>query len=296
MRVEIHLLLRFLFMLSDNALQEWLASQSLHILAADALSGGCIAQCFCLRLSDGQRYFLKQQERAEPGQFVAEAAGLEALAATEGVPTPQVIWVSEQSLLLEYLPPAARQKSFSTVLGEGLARQHCCPVEGFGFERDSWCGATRQPNGMSADGYQFFAERRLRYLARICGDKGLLSRRQMDRVERICERLPELIPGQAPALLHGDLWSGNVHTGPDGLPVLIDPAVYQGWPEAELAMTCLFGGFDQAFYSAYESNYPLLPDWRERIALYNLWHLLNHLSLFGRSYLQEVDSILRRYA
>ena len=118
----------------------------------------------------------------------------------------------------------------------------------------------------------------------------------MDQVERVCDRLPELIPEQAPALLHGDLWSGNVHAGPDGLPVLIDPAVYQGWPEAELAMTRLFGGFDQAFYDAYESSYPVLADWRERIPLYNLWHLLNHLSLFGRSYLQEVDSILRRYA
>ncbi|WP_370279099.1 fructosamine kinase family protein [Pontibacterium sp.] len=283
-------------MLSDNALQEWLTSQSLHILAADPLSGGCVAQCFCLQLSDGHRFFLKQQARAEPGQFVAEAAGLEALDATEGVPTPQVIWVSEQSLLLEYLPPTARQKSFSTVLGEGLARQHSYPVDGFGFDRDTWCGATRQVNSMTPDGYWFFAEHRLRYLARICVDKNLLSRTQMDQVERVCDRLPELIPEQAPALLHGDLWSGNVHTGPDGLPVLIDPAVYQGWPEAELAMTRLFGGFDQAFYDAYESNYPVLADWRERIPLYNLWHLLNHLSLFGRSYLQEVDSILRRYA
>jgi len=283
-------------MLSDNALQEWLASQSLHILAAEPLSGGCVAQCFCLQLSNGQRYFLKQQSGAEAGQFVAEAAGLDALAATEGLPTPQVVWVSERSLLLEYLPARIRQKTFSTVLGEGLARQHSCKVDSFGFERDTWCGATRQPNGVTKDGYYFFGERRLRYLARICVDKNLLSGTQMDRVESLCERLPELIPMQAPALLHGDLWSGNVHTGPDGLPVLIDPAVYQGWPEAELAMTCLFGGFDQVFYDAYESNYPVLPDWRQRIALYNLWHLLNHLSLFGRSYLQEVDSILRRYA
>lgn len=283
-------------MLSDNALQEWLASQALHILAADPLSGGCVAQCFCLQLSDGRRFFLKQQQGAESEQFAAEAAGLVALRDAGGLTTPQVIWDSEKSLLLEYLPSAAPQKKFSTVLGEGLARQHRYPVEAFGFERDTWCGATRQPNSMTADGYYFFGEQRLRYLARICVDTNLLSRTQMDRVESICERLPELVPEQTPALLHGDLWSGNVHTGPDGLPVLIDPAVYQGWPEAELAMTCLFGGFDQAFYDAYQSNHPLLPDWRERIALYNLWHLLNHLTLFGRSYLQEVDSILRRYA
>lgn len=283
-------------MLSDNALQEWLASQSLHIVAADPLGGGCIAQCFCLQMSDGDRYFLKQQDGAEVGQFAAEVAGLTALDETGGLPTPKVIWGSEQSLLLNYLPPAARQKSFFTVLGEGLARQHCYPVQAFGFDRDTWCGATRQPNEKSADGYHFFAEQRLRHLARICINQGLLSRLQGDRLESICERLPELIPEQAPALLHGDLWSGNVHTGPNGLPVLIDPAVYQGWPEAELAMTCLFGGFEQGFYDAYQSNFPILPDWRERIALYNLWHLLNHLSLFGRSYLQEVDSILRRYA
>lgn len=282
-------------MLSDDALQAWLESQTLSVVSEVPLSGGCIAQGFCITLSDGQQYFLKQQKDAEPPQFAAEADGLEALGRAGGLTVPHVYWYSEHSLLMEYLPAGHRQPEFMSRLGEGLAYQHRQPMTQFGYTHDTWCGATRQPNTPCADGYRFFAEHRLRYLGEICVDKALLSLGDLNRIDRISECLPDLIPEQAPALLHGDLWSGNVLTGPDGWPVLIDPAVYQGWPEAELAMTCLFGGFEPDFYDAYEANSSVLPDWRDRIELYNLWHLLNHLSLFGRSYQYEVETILRRY-
>ena len=283
-------------MLSDPALQDWLTQQQLQVIGTETVSGGCVASCYKLTLSDGRVCFLKQQRGADSAQFAAEAAGLEALGQTGGLKTPQVLWHSADSLVLEYLAPAERTADFMQRLGEGLAQQHAQPSEQFGFVCDTWCGATRQPNTLTQDEYRFFAEQRLLYLGNICVDKALLSTVDLNRLEDLCTRLSDLIPEHAPVLLHGDLWSGNVHTGPNGEPVLIDPAVYQGWPESELAMTLLFGGFDPAFYRAYEANANILPDWRDRAALYNLWHLLNHLSLFGRSYQYEVTEILRRYA
>ncbi len=283
-------------MLSDPDLQVWLASQMLEINTARPLSGGCVASCYELNLSDGRACFLKQHPGDIAGQFAAEAAGLKALAASSGLRVPAVIWYSDNSLLLEDVPPAAtRAADFWEQLGIGLAQQHKQTLAQFGFQRDTFCGGTRQPNPLISDGYRFFAEQRLLYLAKIAVDNELLSTRAFAQVEQLCTRLPELIPEQAPALLHGDLWYGNVHTGPSGEPVLIDPAAYQGWPEADLAMTLLFGGFDDRFYEVYRAHHPLQPGWRERAALYNLWHLLNHLTLFGRSYLQEVEATLRRY-
>lgn len=105
-----------------------------------------------------------------------------------------------------------------------------------------------------------------------------------------------MIPQQSPVLLHGDLWSGNVHTDSDGKPVLIDPAVYYGWAEADLAMTALFGGFSSYFYAAYQEVRPLDSGWERRLELYNLWHLLNHLHLFGESYLSDVKQVIKKYA
>jgi fructosamine-3-kinase len=111
----------------------------------------------------------------------------------------------------------------------------------------------------------------------------------------LAARLPQLVPQQPASLLHGDLWSGNAISDRHGAPAIIDPAVYYGWAEAELAMTALFGAFAESFYQAYQEMRPLESGWRERFDIYNLYHLLNHLNLFGESYLGEVRAILRRY-
>ena len=176
-----------------------------------------------------------------------------------------------------------------------MARLHRLPATEFGYDCDTFCGGTRQPNKWCRDGHYFFAEQRLRYLAEKCFLKQQLPGELYENLLALAERLPELIPEQRPALLHGDLWSGNVISGSQGEPVLIDPAVYCGWPEAELAMTLLFGGFEPEFYDSYLTVYPQLPGWRERAGLYNLWHLLNHLYLFGSGYLPEIQQICRRY-
>ena len=233
---------------------------------------------------------------AAAGSFRAEAAGLEALRRSNTVRVPAVLEVSEEHLLTEFIRPGTATSRSWRQLGEELARLHSQAMPEFGFDADNFCGATPQPNPRMEDGYRFFAEARLLYQGRLARDAGLLELAQLERLEQLCLRLPELLPEQAPALLHGDLWRGNLLFDPAGDPWLIDPAVYWGWPETDLAMTALFGGFDDAFYTAYDQATSLPPGWRERLPLYNLYHLLNHLNLFGGTYHGAVVEILSRFA
>ncbi len=173
---------------------------------------------------------------------------------------------------------------------------HRQPAPAFGFSIDNYCGRTPQPNPQTPSGHEFFAEHRLMYQGRLAHEQGHLGRHELDALERLCTRLPTLIPDQSPALIHGDLWGGNIHCDGEGQPVLIDPATHWGWPEAELAMTRLFGGFDPEFYEHYLAENPLEPGWRERVPLYNLYHLLNHLNLFGSSYYPQVIQIVNQYS
>ena len=125
--------------------------------------------------------------------------------------------------------------------------------------------------------------------------QSLLATGEADAVRKLGKRLSELVPEQPASLIHGDLWGGNAMTDENGSPAIIDPAVYYGWAEADLAMTALFGGFNDRFYAAYIERRPLPPGWRERFGLYNLYHLLNHLNLFGRAYYGQVMGVLNKY-
>ena len=167
----------------------------------------------------------------------------------------------------------------------------------FGFEEDNYIGATPQPNAWTDDWVTFFAEQRLGFQLRLAADNGFGG--ELARLgERLLSRLGELIdePAEPACLLHGDLWGGNYLCDAEGQPVLIDPAAYYGRREAELAMTTLFGGFDSAFYGAYEEAWPLAPGSAERLEIYKLYHLLNHLNLFGGGYLGGCLGVLRRFA
>lgn len=260
-----------------------------------AVGGGSINQTFRVSLSDGRAVFLKTHAAPPNGFFEAEAAGLQALGGTGTLRVPAVLAVSASGILLEWLSgrPGAE---FASRLGEQLAALHAHTARDFGFEMDNFCGLTAQPNPRSADGFAFFAEARLLFQARLAQDSGGLQDSDVRRVERIAGRLRDWIPEQPASLIHGDLWSGNVHVGPKGEPVLIDPAAHYGWAEADLAMTTLFGRQPDAFYAAYRANSSVSPDWEERIPLYNLYHLLNHLNLFGGGYRSSVQSVLSRFA
>jgi fructosamine-3-kinase len=257
-----------------------------------AASGGCINNGSSLRTADGERFFFKTNQEAPRDMFAREAAGLAALAAAGGPRYPAVYLVGADFLLLEDLRPGGRAADYWATLGRQLAAQHATTNERFGFEHDNYLGNTPQPNGWMADGYAFFAERRLVYQAQLAREKSWLTAGEVGQAETLAARLRELIPPQPAALLHGDLWGGNAISDVVGQPALIDPAAHYGWPEAELGMTQLFGGFAPDFYAAYEAAHSLEPGWRERLDIYNLYHLLNHLNLFGRSYHGRVMAIL----
>ncbi|UYN89766.1 MAG: fructosamine kinase family protein [Anaerolineales bacterium] len=227
--------------------------------------------------------------------FAREAEGLAALAATQTLRVPEVHLVGEDLLLLEDLQPATRAADYWQQLGRGLAQLHQHTSPQFGFAHDNYIGSTPQPNGWMADGFAFFAVRRLGYQARLAHSHGLLDADEVAAIQRLAARLPQLVPAQPASLLHGDLWAGNAITDGAGAPALIDPAAHYGWAEAELGMTALFGGFPLEFYAAYEAERPLEPGWRQRLSLYNLYHLLNHLNLFGRSYHAQVIEVVKSY-
>jgi len=267
------------------------------ILEQRPVGGGSINEAWRVELADGRTAFIKHHPWAPAGFFEAEAHGLARIAATNCIDTPAVLAVGPHHLVLQWIDGTLRNRHFEEQLGERLASLHQVDNGQFGFDSDNFCGLTPQPNPPMTDGYAFFREARLMHQGRMANRSGKLPTADMQRLERLCQRLESLIPEQPPALIHGDLWSGNVMTGARGQPVLIDPAAHFGWAEADLAMTCLFGGFGRHFYDSYAQNSPsLAPDWEQRVPLYNLYHLLNHLNLFGGGYLQSVQAILGRFA
>jgi fructosamine-3-kinase len=204
--------------------------------------------------------------------------------------------VGDNFLLLEDLKQAPRRKDFWEIYGRQLAVLHSQPNSRFGFPHDNYIGSTPQDNGWMEDGIDFFRERRLTPQIRLATDRGYLSPDDRKLCDSLIAKLPGLLPGSPPVLVHGDLWSGNLITDSAGSPALIDPAVYFGWAEADLAMTDLFGRYPEAFYESYTTKNPLPKGFRERFPIYNLYHLLNHLNIFGREYLSRVRKVLLRYS
>jgi protein-ribulosamine 3-kinase len=258
----------------------------LGISAAEPVAGGCIHRCYRAE-RDGRAVFLKLNEARFADAFAAEAEGLVALrAAGCRAPEPLVHGSVGASayLLLEFLE--LRSSGDFAALGTMLATLHRCPAERYGWERDNYIGATPQANGWCETWMTFWRERRLEPQLAAAAKNGY--RIDVPPVWRLLEGHEP-----APSLVHGDLWSGNAGFLPDGVPVMFDPAVYYGDREADLAMSELFGGFAGEFYAAYNAAWPLASGYEQRKPLYNLYHLLNHLNLFGGGYLAQVRAALR---
>jgi protein-ribulosamine 3-kinase len=261
-----------------------------------SLGGGCINQAW--KASNGEQdYFVKTNAAVRLTMFEAEAEGLAELAASGTVRVPEpVCWGTAADrawLVLEYLPLGGSGTSAMAPLGRQLAALHARSRPYFGWHRDNTIGSTPQPNARCDDWVEFWRERRLGFqldCAARNGYAGVLQRQG----EQLQGRLAGLFDGYrpAPALLHGDLWGGNVGCTVDGAPVIFDPAVYYGDREADLAMTELFGGFPQAFYAAYREALPLETGYLQRRTLYNLYHILNHLNLFGGGYRAQAERMI----
>lgn len=270
------------------------------VRSARPVGGGCINNAMRVETSRGV-YLLKWNADPLPGMFACEARGLELLSQTQTVRVPEVYHHAEAEegrpafILLEWLEGT---RGDMALLGEQLSELHRTgTAPAYGLDHENYIGSTVQVNGWVDDWVEFFAARRLLPQMELAARTGNLTASRRAMLERLIARLPGLLSGveRQPALIHGDLWGGNVIAGPGG-PALIDPAVSYSDREAEIAFTELFGGFSASFYAAYNATWPLDPGYPERRELYNLYHLLNHLNLFGEGYAYQVDAVLRRYA
>jgi protein-ribulosamine 3-kinase len=269
---------------------------SLRPQPTSRVHGGSINECYRWEGNAGA-LFVKVAPARGGAMFEAEAAGLEELRRAQAVRVPRVMSVGASAgkawLALEWIQSGAPSRATDAVLGEQLARQHRSTQPAFGWSRDNTIGSTPQLNDWDANWVTFFRDRRLRYQLSLAGKNGYGGRLQ-ERGEALLDRVSEFFSTYqpAPSLLHGDLWGGNRAADEHGNPVIFDPAVYYGDREADLAMTRLFGGFGPAFYAAYESTWALATDAAVRTDLYNLYHVLNHLNLFGRGYLVQAMSLI----
>ena len=260
------------------------------------VGGGDISAAWRLETGAGV-LFLKTGPASSGDMFSAEAEGLIELAATGAIRVPAVIACEEAGdaafVVLEWLDFDRPTRDTEVRMGEQLAAMHGTTRERYGWHRDNTIGLTPQHNDWSDNWVDFFRDQRLGFQLGLAADNGFGGALQ-EQGAKLLKRLPVFFDGYKPdaSLLHGDLWGGNwACCGAD--PVIFDPAVYYGDRESDIAMTRLFGGFGAAFYEAYEARAPLAPGHHERCLLYQLYHVLNHLNLFGSGYLGRAQELIR---
>jgi fructosamine-3-kinase len=267
---------------------------------ARPVGGGDINEAFRVVLADGREAFVKTRPDAAPGEYAAEAAGLRWLAEPGALRTPRVLEVDDRYLALEWVERGRLDTVGVEELGSGLAVTHMAGAESFGATGEigsGGFGSLRLLSDPTENWPTFYAERRLRPLARIARERSALSSGGIEAVERVCDRIGELTgPPEPPARLHGDLWSGNVMADTAGRPWLIDPSAYGGHREVDLAMLRLFGAPSERVFDAYGETAPLAEGWQERVELYQLLPLLVHALLFGGSYRGAAERIAQRYS
>jgi fructosamine-3-kinase len=259
------------------------------------VGGGCISPSARVATDSGVTFFLKWSEDGAPlSLFAAEARGLAALAAARAVRVPAVVAFDQDWLLLEWLEPGPAVDSTWPRLGRELAAMHHVRAGAFGDSADNFIGSLPQSNKRHDSWPAFWRAQRI--VPQLERARLAFAHEDVTRLERFLEGMNDLlVPGDddGPSLLHGDLWNGNVHISDTGRAALVDPSVYYGHREVDLAMAALFGGFDRAFFEAYSAEWPLHAGWRERRAAYQLYYLLVHVNLFGAGYVGSTLSALR---
>ena len=246
---------------------------------------------------------MKQNSNPPTDFFLAEVKGLRLLTkAKKGPRIPKPIALQSGPrptfLIMEYLESSNESKNFSDGLARKLAELHRISQDHFGLDHDNFIGSTPQKNDLEKDGIVFFRDHRIQFQRQLAQKAGLLPVSIDKKIDSLCENLNRFLDtsGEKPALMHGDLWSGNYFPDSKGNPCIFDPAVYYGLREADIAMTELFGRLPARFYDAYHEAFPMNHGYHERKDLYNLYHLLNHLNLFGSSYLSSVQKVVNRFS
>ncbi|HET9826017.1 MAG TPA: fructosamine kinase family protein [Chitinophagaceae bacterium] len=282
-------------------------SSTIHSLQFKTIGGGCINETYEVTLNANNKFFLKINSIARyPGLLANEKSGLEFLAQYRVIRVPAVVACGEtngyQILVLEWIEGGIKSGEFWKTFGEQLAALHRQTWVNndaqvlFGFRENNYMGSLPQYNQPSENWIDFFRQYRLEPQIKLAIEKRLLQTKHMSAFESLSSRLAQIFEPEKSALLHGDLWSGNFMCDEHSDPVLIDPAVYFGHRSMDLAMSTLFGGFDQVFYEAYNYHFPFPENYREQWEICNLYPLLIHLNLFGRGYLSQIESTLRRFS
>jgi fructosamine-3-kinase len=264
-----------------------------RVMRSHGVSGGDINQAYEAELADGRRVFVKSNDDAPASMFAAEARGLAWLGEARALRVPAVLAQGPDFLVLEWIESARRTPDFDEQLGRGLAALHRAEPPSFGLDHDNFIGRLTQVNAPRATWPAFYRDQRLQPQLQLAIDGGLAGPVMRHGFERLFEDLDELVgPPEPPARLHGDLWGGNLMVDNRGLPCLMDPAVYGGHREVDLAMMRLFGGFSPSVFAAYHEAHPLSPDHERRLPLYQLYFLIVHVNLFGGSYVAAVERAL----
>lgn len=280
----------------QQVIKELAGSHGFEVKKITSLAGGSINQVYLLDSSEGQKVVKINSAGKFPGMFAAEKQGLETLKQAKAFDVPEVLAVGAVEdrayLLLEHKKEGAQKSHFWKVFGEQLAQLHKTTAKEFGFSDSNYIGSLPQYNGRCESAAEFYVSQRLEPQVKMASESGF----SLGDLSRFYRNISEEIPQEAPALLHGDLWSGNYMTNEEGLPCLIDPAVCYGPREMDLAMMKLFGGFPAEVFQVYDENFPLQKGWEQHIPLWQLYYLLVHLNIFGSSYLPQVKEIIRRFS
>jgi protein-ribulosamine 3-kinase len=272
-----------------------------EITVVNSVSGGCISNAYKLNTKTGKNYFLKFNDRTSNDMFLKEANGLRELSKAGAIRVPEVVLAEKPFILLEFIVSNRPNKNFFEEFGRKFAEMHKYSVDSFGFFEDNYIGSTDQINIASEtekmNWKEFYWNKRILFQYKLAETNGFAESELKQGIRELEAKISKILSGseEAPSLLHGDLWGGNYMSDENGNACLIDPAVYYGHREADLAMTKLFGGFDLQFYSSYNEAFPLKEGWQYRENIYKLYHVLNHLNLFGRGYYSHAVSLINSY-
>ncbi len=272
-----------------------------EIVDSQSLSGGCISNAYKIKTGVGEIYFLKYNSSVNNDMFMKEAHGLQELNKAGVIKIPDVICYDEDYILLEQIEAGIKQKNFSEDFGRKFALLHNFTSEFYGFYEDNYIGSNPQINisqgNEKQDWTKFYFNKRILFQLYLAEETGNSTSELRKAIAVLENKMDEIVVdnGENPSLLHGDLWSGNYLINKKGFACLIDPAVYYGNREADLAMTKLFGGFDSKFYEAYNEAFPLPEGHEYRENIYKLYHVLNHLNLFGGGYYSQAMSLISFY-
>ena len=270
------------------------------IIESHTLSGGDTSSVFKIETSSKEFAILKLGTNKTSNNLLnAELNGLRCIANSKTIHTPVIYSYGSYNelpyLFMEYVPSKRPNKEDFSRLGQQLAQLHKHSSESFGLESPNYIGRLKQQNNQTDSWIDFYSEYRLGIQFQLALNNGLLKASEIPTIASVKSYLESICHSIKPSLLHGDLWSGNYLIATDGTPYLIDPSVYYGHSEIDIAMSKLFGGFDASFYEAYHGEFPITEHFQTRIEIYQLYYLLVHLNMFGSSYYTSVKQILNKH-